>query len=60
METAAILPLKRRRFHHKTLEESEENDAVDPKKLQDLESKKLKYLHKSHRDSKHEMLKEIE
>lgn len=26
--------------HHKTLEESEENDAVDPKKLQDLEIQK--------------------
>ena len=39
--------------HHKTLEESEENDAVDPKKLQDLESKKLKYLHhKSHQGFK--------
>lgn len=26
--------------HHKTLEESEENDAVDPKKLQYLEIQK--------------------
>ena len=54
--------------HHKTLEESEENDAVDPKKLQYLEIQKnwsgskwkLSAIVHHTRESKHEMLEETE